>query len=253
MLRFFLKRYAQAVSERRLWVLLAFVPLIIYLVVSAIVPDRFTVKQEISISGNALIALSPRSADLRALSELISTPSYFFQNKFALILLGKRLDLEMRSESAQNPLLMLKRDVVHCLSLTMPGQNTAVIAYEGKDRKRGEAMVVFYSQRLIKQAKDWLAQNRSGIEKGLAAPKMVGKITVEEQHAPWRSERLLPAVYIFVISLIVLLVIIALLDWFNPSFRSERHIAYYLQVPILGTLPDLKRIAEVMKSVPHKE
>jgi len=253
MLQFFLKRYIKALSARRLWLLFVFVPLIVYLVLSAIIPDRFAVKQEISISGNALIALSPRSADLKALSELISSPSYFFQNKFALILLGKRLDMDMRSESAQNPLLMLKREVVHCLSLSTPGQNTAVIAYEGKDWKRGEAMVGFYSQRLIKQAKDWLAQSRSGIEKGLAAPKMVGKITVEEQHAPWRSERLLPAVYIFVISLIVLLVIIALLDWFNPSFRSERHIAYYLQVPILGTLPNLKYITAVMKPVPNKE
>jgi hypothetical protein len=233
--------------------LLAFVPLIVYLVLSAIVPDRFVVKQEISISGDALISLSPRSADLKALNELVSTPSYFFLNKFALILLGKRLDMDMRSERAQNPLLMLKKDVARSLSLTTPGQDMAVIVYEGKDRKSGTAMVGFYSQRLIKQAKDRLAQNRSKAVQSQPAPKLVGKITVEEQRSPWRSERLLPAVYIFVISLIALLAIIALLDLFKSSFRSERHIAYYLQVPILGTLPDLKHVAEVMKSVPHKE
>jgi len=253
MLQFFLKRYIQAVSARRLWALLAFVPLIVYLFLSAIVPDRFTVKQELSISGDNLISLSPRSADLKALNELVSTPSYFFLNKFALVLLGKRLNMDMQLERALNPLLILKREVARCLSLTTLGQDTAVIVYEGKNRKRGAAMVGFYSQRLIKRTNDWLAQNRSEMVKSLPPPKLVGKITVEEQRSPWRSERLLPAVFIFVISLIVLLVTIALLDWFKPSFRSERHIAYYLKVPILGTLPNLKRIAEVMKSVPHKE
>lgn len=249
MVRFLLKHSLHAFSKHRLWMLLALVPPLIYLVHFAIVPDRFAVKQEISISGDDLVALSPRPGDLKALSELVSTPRYFFLNNFALMLLGKRLDMDMQVEGAQNPLPALKKEVESGLYITLHGQDRAVMTYDGKDRNRGQVMIGFYSQRLVKQAGDWLIKNRKGVDKSRAVPKLVGQITVMEQRSFWRSERLLPVVYLFFGSLILVLVIIAMTGWFTPSFRSERHMADYLKVPILGTLPDLKRITGAMKRV----
>ena len=253
MIRFFLKRYVRAVAARRLWLLLTLVPLIIYLVSSAIVPDRFIVKQEISISKDTPISLSPRPADLRPLSQLASTPNDFFLNRFALILLEKHLDMDIQTESSQNPEATLKRIVARCLSLTTTANNVAVIVYKGGDPRLGQAIISFYSQRLIEQAGARFTRNKFQVMKDLPTPKLIGEMAVEEQRSLWRSERLLPAVYIFAISLVVLLVLIALIDWLKPSFRSERHVARYLKVPILGSLPDFKHISEVMKSFPSRE
>lgn len=236
MLRFFLEHSFRAISIRRLWLLLAFVPPAVYLVASATVPDRFVVRQKVSLSGNNLIALSPRPGDLKALSELVSVPQHFFLNKFALVLLGKRLDMGMEGE----------KEVENCLTLAMVGDK-AVISYDGSDRRRGQAMVEFYAQRLINQARDWLKMNRKGSDRKGAVPKLLGEITILEDRSPWRSNRLLPSVCLFFGSLLIIVIIIALAAWFTPSFRSERHMADYLKVPILGTSPDLKHLMGALK------
>ncbi len=250
MLSFFLHQFSQAVSAHRIWLLSALVPVLIYLVATAVRPDRFLVKQEISISENSLISLSPKAADLKAVKELTANPDAFFLNSFALVLLAKQFDaniLPAQSDPPRKDLMALKGQISQCLSLTKAGTDKVVLIYEGKDRKAGELMVPFYSQRLIKQAEDWLKQNRGRVEGAPSPPKLLGKITVEEQRAPWRMERLLPAMYLFLGAFLLILVLIAIVGWFKPSFRSERHMAYTLKVPILGTLPDLKGFSDSIK------
>ena len=242
MIQFLLKRSFEAILIHRKWLLLAFVPVIIYLAVSAAIPDRFVVRQEISISGETLVSLSPRAADLRSLQELISTPGLFFLNRFALSLLENRLDQRMLPIQNRTLKDSLINKVEQCLSLGMIGKNTLQIAYEGSDREQGEIMVPFYAQRLITQARDYLALNPSAVKKGAAAPRLIGRTTIVEKRALCRFSRLVPALYFFVITLIFLLIVIALMEWLKPSFRSERHVADYLKVPILGAFPDLKRI-----------
>ena len=36
------------------------------------------------------------------------------------------------------------------------------------------------------------------------------------------------------------------LEWMDPSFKSERQIARYLDVPVLGSMPDLNKITNSM-------
>lgn len=240
MIQFFLMRSLKAISMRRKWLLTAFAPVMIYLSVSAAIPDRFLVRQEISVTGETLISLSPRAADLRSLPELISTPSLFFLNRFAVALLAKRLDQKMPSIQDWRPEVSLFNNVEQCLTLDMTGKNTVRIAYEGNSREEGETMVAFYARRLVKQAEDYLALNRSAVKNGAAAPRIIGRITVAEKRSLWRGSRLAPVLWICLMTLMALLVLITLIEWFKPSFRSERHIADYLKVPILGAFPNLK-------------
>lgn len=244
MIHFFLRLSLKGISKRRQWLLMAFIPVIIYWVVSAAIPDRFIIRQEISITSDALFSLSPRPSDLRALQELISTPDLFFLDRFALSLLAKRLDIQVPSIENQSPKSLLISKIKQCLTLQMIGKDTVKIVYQGNDRKQGEIMVIFYSERFIKQAKDYLTMNPSVVEKGAIAPRLIGRIDVEEKRSFWRYDRLVPALILFFVSLIGLSVLIALLEWFKSSFRSERHIARYLGVPILGALPDLNDIVD---------
>ena len=248
MIGFFLERFIKAVSIHRKWLLWAFVPVIIYLMISAAIPDRFVVRQKISITGDTLISLSPRPADLRSLEALISAPDHFFRNRFALSLLAKKLDKGMPSAQSGNLPINLSSEVEKCLTFEMTAKNSFNIVYVGSNREQGETMVAFYAGRLITQAGDYLAITPSAVKDGAVAPKMVGTMTVEEKRSPWRYKRLWPALYLFVSTWVVLLILIALLEWFKPSFRSVRHVAQYLRVPILGAVPNLKCIAGVMKS-----
>ena len=240
MIQFFIKRCFKALSMHCKWLLFALMPVMLYLGISAAIPDRFVVRQDISATGDTLISLSPRAADLRSLQELISTPDLFFLNRFALALLSKRLEMRMPGIQDWSPEVSLMDKVDRCLRLDMIGKNAVRIAYEGNRRKEGETMVAFYSQRLVKQAKDYLALNRSAVKDGTAIPRMIGRITVVEKRSLWCNSRVTPVLLIFGITLLVLVVLISLIEWFKPSFRSERHIANYLKVPILGAFPDLK-------------
>lgn len=242
MIQFFLRRSLKAISMRRKWLLTAFIPVMIYLGVSAAIPERFVVSQEIAITGNTLISLSPRAADLRSLQELISTPNLFFLNRFALALLTKRLELRMPSIQNRRPEVSIIGKVEQYLTLDMTGKNTVRITYKGNNRKEGEIMVAFYARRLVKQTEDYLALNRSAVKDGATAPRIIGRTTVSEMRLPWCNSRLEPALFIGVVTLFVLMLLITLLEWFKPSFSSERHVADYLKVPILGAFPDVKRI-----------
>jgi capsular polysaccharide biosynthesis protein len=40
------------------------------------------------------------------------------------------------------------------------------------------------------------------------------------------------------------MLIISLLELTDPAFKSERQMARYLEMPVLGTMPDVQRLAE---------
>ena len=244
MIQFFLRRSLKAISMHSKWLLTAFIPVMIYLGVSAATPDRFIVSQEIAVTGDTLISLSPRAADLRSLQELISTPSLFFLNRFALALLAKRLELRMPSIQNWRSEVSLIGKVEQCLTLDMTGKNTVRVTYEGNDPKRGGTLVAFYARRLVKQAEDYLALNRSAVKDGAMAPRLIGRATVSEMRLLWCNARLAPALLIGVVTLFVLMILITLIEWFKPSFSSERHVADYLKVPILGAFPDITSALE---------
>jgi capsular polysaccharide biosynthesis protein len=69
---------------------------------------------------------------------------------------------------------------------------------------------------------------------------------INEHRTLWRHERLVPLALITFISLIGVLIVLAVLEWSDPSFKSERQVAQYLDLPILGSLPDLNKISAAL-------
>jgi capsular polysaccharide biosynthesis protein len=49
-----------------------------------------------------------------------------------------------------------------------------------------------------------------------------------------------------VVSLIIILIIIGLMEWADPAFKSERQVARYLDLSIIGSLPDLQKISRAL-------
>jgi len=74
---FNIKRYLHGLSRRRLWLLLIFLPPLAYLVLSAIHADRFSVKQNISISKDSPVALGSTPMGDKQMGKIVSRPDDF--------------------------------------------------------------------------------------------------------------------------------------------------------------------------------
>ena len=242
-MRFLLKRYVHAILAHRRLLLLFLIPLFVYLLLSATIPDRFSVEQEIAIPKNALVRVGKRPGSTLPMSEMISRPESFFQDEFALMLLEKQLNSDTALRPAKTPRSDLKATVKTGMTLTMTGGKRVAVAYHGNDRDLGEKLVGFYSQRLINKLSPG---SKIGNRKKKPSASLIGQTGINEFRALWRTQRLCPSLVIAVISVLIILIIIALIEWLDPSFKSERQVARYLGIPILGSLPNLKKISDAI-------
>jgi len=239
------KRLIYAISRRRLWLLIIFLPPIFYIVVSAGSADRLSIQQKISISKDLVLATGPDR--LVGVKAIVSRPDGFFLNNFAV----RKLYTELNPGTAvyraglqfRNLLNTIKDD----MSIKMPTENMAIITFYGKDKEIGQTLVNYYSRRFIQKVKEGLARSPHK-ESNVKLPVLVGNLEINAYRSLWRSERLVPLMLIGFISLSLILIILVICEWLDSSFKSERQVAQYLELPILGSLPDLKKVTVALKS-----
>lgn len=244
---FLMKRYLHGVSKRRLLLLLILVPPFVFLALSAIRSDRFSIKQDISISKDSPVALASGPLGLERMEQIASHPDDFFQNNFAVRKLYTNLYAGTAVYRADRQFRFLLDTIKDGMSLSIPSENIVRITYHGKDQKIGQTLVGYYSQRLVLKAKEGLARRERQDFNG-TVPKLMGGVELEMHTALWRTERLLPFVIICIISLIVVLILLGLLEWSDQSLKTERQVARYLELPIIGSLPDLNKISATLVS-----
>lgn len=244
---FFIKRYICAVSARRRLLLLFLLPPVVYLLLSAIIPDRYLVEQTILVPKNARVLVGTKPGSTLPFSKLISRSDAFFNNDFALILLARRMNSETAHRGEISPPATLKTLVPGTMNLKMKAENLAVIQYYGDDRNLGTTLVDFYSTRLVERLKTGGPGSKIGKGIKQVPARLTGRPIVKTARALWRPDRLFPAGILTLISLFLILIVIAVLEFSDPAFRSERQVARYLRLPIIGSLPDLERISQALK------
>lgn len=238
---FNMKRYYFGVVKRRfLFILLLFVPGL-FLIVSASMPDRFQVKQVINIADNSPVALMSNPVGYRAFKELKKAPSAFFMNPYTL----NKLTGAVLSGWSDRYGSMITESIRTCMSMSDAGEDKIQIIYYGTNREIGEILVGYYSERLIKKAIEGQVRSNNGAP-GFK-PALFGGIEIEELRALWRSDRLYPLIYSVLISIVLVFLLFGVLEWNDQSFKSERQIARYIGLPILGTVPDLNKVATLMQ------
>ncbi len=239
-MHFHIKRYLYGVWRRRLWLLLILLPPLIYIVLSAVHFDRFSIKQNINISKDVPVVLAASPNGLKPVGEVVANPDDFLLSNFAVRKLYTNFYAGTAVYRADRQFRILLETIKDNMSLAMQSENILMVGYHGKDRKVGKALVGYYSQRLIQKIEEGLERSKHrGINS--KAPFLMGEMEIKEHHAFWRSERLSPFVLIGIVSLMVVLIALGVLEWSDPSFKSERQVAQYLDLPILGSLPDLKK------------
>ena len=242
---FNIKRFIYAISKHKLWLLLVFLPPVFYIIVSAGSPDRFSIQQKISISKD--LDLGSGSNGVKGVKDIVSHPDDFFLNSFAVRQLYARLYPGTAVYRADLKFQNLLNTVKDNMSIKMPSENMAMITFYGKDKETGQTLVNYYSQRFIQKVKEALAQSTHK-KFNAKLPILVGNPETHALRSLWRSERLVPLILIGIISLFGILVILVVFEWSDSSFKSERQVAQYLGLPILGSLPDLNKISAALNS-----
>lgn len=257
-MRFLIKRYLYGVSERRAWLFCILLPPLIYLVLAASRADRFTVTQDVAISKDAPVASASNPVDFSMMSQIVSRPADLFHDSVALREIYEALCGAKALDRTDERYQVLVQAADQNLELTMPDNGTARIAYHGRDEVLGHMLVNYYARRLVKRAQAGLVrQSPRAAGKDLSGPLppvmdetgaigFKGNREVREHRALWRPERVSPLMKAAVISLVAVLIFLGVLEWSDPAFKSERQIARYLGLPILGSLPDLSLISEAL-------
>jgi hypothetical protein len=210
--------------------------------VTGTLPDRFVVSQNVSISDTFPVARMTDPVGTIPFKDLYADPSSFFLNSYAV----NKLNNTVLAGWAEKYATVIDDMVKKTMTMILAGENKVQIRYHGRNRELGEILVGFYSDRLLKKALE--GGTRSGHTESFSKPEISGLIEIREEKALWRPERLKPFLVCCLVSVILVLIFLGILEWSDPSFKSERQIARYTGLPILGSIPDLNRVALLIRS-----
>lgn len=257
---FFLKRLRHRIGDHRNWSFLALLPAIIYIAFKALSPDLFYMYQDISLSPGAPVALTTSPTDFEPVSWFVKNQENFFLDTYTLKVLSSQLNQNILLDQKNTQFAPSINNIKQCMSIQCPTNNNTRISYLGKDKALGQMLVDFYAKRLIKKAEEGV--KRYDVQSQGAALKEVvqkipllkkqsrpsfaamGDIVIDEQNAFWRQDRLVPVIALIIIGCVLFLCLAAVMELVDPSFKSERQVAAYLQLPLLGTLPNLNKISQ---------
>ncbi|MCK7575672.1 MAG: hypothetical protein MZV65_07125 [Chromatiales bacterium] len=238
---FYIRRYLSAFQEHRHWTLIALLPVMLYLIVAAVRVDNFLITQDFSYSGEIRIAMSHRPVDTLTLEALLADPDRLFLDPFALSQLQQRL--EFQPQPRERPTSQgLKRLAHGSMKLSSRPDSRLRLTYTGSHAHIGETMVDVYSRLLVQRVEAGAARHPAAA----TAPSRfepVGTPTTTGVANAWSAERLPRAILVFVLSLLAVLLLIGILELSDPAFKSERQIARYLDLPVLGSMPDARQLA----------
>lgn len=248
---FYLKRFWRAFGIYKKWVLLVLPALALYLIYAALTDIDFVVSQEFSsYSGETPMAAGGSPVAILRLDALVTDPKLLFFDGFALSRLRKDPDL-LAAYGGQPDETALSR-ILHSDLTLAPSQTPAGLrlSYAGQDEAVGRALVDFYSQRVMEGIDEGMKRaKRTGAAIAAVRLQPAGDLVVDARRTLWSPERLEPALGVAILTFLGVLVLIAILELSDPSFKSERQMARYLGIPVLGAIPDAEPLAKRLASV----
>ncbi len=245
---FNLRRYLYALTQHSLWLILALIPLAAFLLITGIKADRFTLTRSLRAHPDYPVAVTSSPVDTISLKSLVTTPNLFFTDRLALASWQRLAEtdpgLAEYNFKDKNTILA----TIEALSLTLDKNNLLELSYYGPDADLGIQLVNYYTSRLLSRLRAGYHRQPAAIMKArnFNRPEQLQldktKLKKTEHHAWWRNERFGPAAAVTLLPFIAVLIIIGFREFLDPSFKSGRQAARYLDLPILGFIPSLDPI-----------
>jgi hypothetical protein len=266
---YYVKRYLNGIRKIKGWLPMVVVPCLVYLLAAGLRPDRFSISQLIEVDLNSPAALSRNPVDVVPLRDLAEGREAFFLDDFAVIELARRLKKETFVGEASLEGRDLRRLIEESLAIRPTDPTHLEIEYRGADSRLGRFMVDFFAKKLIARSQEGIgrtvrygrtsplsmqAQHAVAVE-GEASQRVpdirpasiAGEAAIKEFRAMWRAERLGPFLMILALSIIAMGIAAAVVEWSDPSFKSVRQAARYLNIPVLGVVPNLEEVEGRMR------
>jgi hypothetical protein len=245
---FNLRRYFQALIRHIYWLPLVLVPLAVFLLIAGVRPDRFTITRVLQVNPENPVAVTTSPVDTVTLRSLVAMSEGFFADRLALAGWRRTAETDPDLSGYDFHDTSTLRSVLGSLSLQLDGQGHCEISYLGSDPKLGTKLVNYYTDRL-------LSRLRAGFYRQVAAPGGQGQLKLpehlqlsqtvlkrNEHRAWWRADRLPLALVALLLPLVAFMVFVGFREFLDPSFKSGRQAARYLDLPILGFMPPLDPI-----------
>ncbi len=245
---FNIRRYLYALTQHLHWLALALIPLATYLLITGIKADRFTLTRSLQLNPDYPVAVTTSPVDTVSLKSLTTAPNHFFTDPLALASWRRfaETDPGLAKYNFKDKNTMLA--AIEALSLKIVKENQIQLSYFGADAELGLQLINYYMNRLLsrlragyhRQTTAFLNSNNFVPPEHLQIDKT--KLKRTEHQAWWRGERLGAATVATLLPFIVALIIIGFREFLDPSFKSGRQAARYLNLPILGFIPSLDPI-----------
>ena len=245
---FNLRRYLYALTQHWHWLVPAMIPLATYLLVTGIKADRFTLIRSLHINPDYPVAVTTSPVDTVSIKSLVTTPNHFFTDRLALASWRRfaETDPGLARYNFRDKNTMLA--AIKALSLTLDKDGQLQLGYFGPDAELGIQLINYYMNRLLSRLRSgYHRQSVTILEtKNYAPPERLQLDKTElkrtEHRAWWRGERLGPTAIVTLLPFVTALIIIGFREFLDPSFKSGRQAARYLNLPILGFIPSLDPI-----------
>lgn len=257
---FHLKLLKIAISARKRYLFWAILPALTYLITMATLPYNYDIRQTVVARDNIRLSLGPNPLDMVTVASILKDSQYFFSDNHVLMDLREHL---LTSDAINRPewavwlpsrfAVFVKRTVLQELALEPAGSEMITIRYQGLDRDLGVVLVNFYTNRLV-----WAAQR--AYERTLMRPELIpegatpgtdagiapqGDLFLETNRVLVTPERLKVAFWLLLTAIIVAMAAARVMEMTRPKFYSERQAARYLDVPILGAIPNLEQMPQL--------
>lgn len=267
---YYIKRYRNGIRKIRKWLPLALLPCLVYVVAAGLSADRFSIMQAVSVDQNSPVALSRTPVDVVPMSEIAAGREALFLDDFAVIDLSRRLQKETALKEVITTGRELRKIIEDAMTLQAPDSAHLEIGYYGADPEVGRLLVEYFTKKLVMRNQEGIARsmryNRLGqagvsllVQRagaGVPAPdgetaeikpaSAVGGTRMTAYRAFWRADRLSPALLILALSVFVMALITGVVEWSDPSLKSVRQASRYLNIPVLGSIPDLNKLGDVL-------
>ncbi|RJR24561.1 MAG: hypothetical protein C4582_04205 [Desulfobacteraceae bacterium] len=263
---YYIKRYLNGIRKVKKWLPLIVAPCLAYLAVAGLSADRFSVSQLVSVDVNSPVALSRTPVDVVPMSEILAGREGLFLDDFAVLDLSRRLQKETALKQATIIGRDLRKLIEDSMSMQSADNSHVEIGYFGSDIQMGRILVDFFTKKLVmrnqegiarsirynktaslgKQSANFIVMQASAGVSGPAGESLdikpaspVGEMRIREYRALWRPERLSPALALLALSVVLMGIAAGVVEWSDPSFKSVRQTARYLNTPVLGTIPNI--------------
>ncbi|MBN2232274.1 MAG: hypothetical protein JW781_05575 [Deltaproteobacteria bacterium] len=254
---FYLKWYLYGLRRRPALVVAAFIPLAVFLLMAGTRYDRFGVSLTLPVAGDTPLAVRSSPVAITTVAAHAAEGGQFFAEELTPSAWRRltvsnpeagRYDLEQRDQWLA---------LINSLRLEYDGAGggRVTIAYNGPDLALGKLVTTFSAERLAERIRSGRQrrQKTPGIvaagvraDDGTTPEIVIGTPKIDRRRAWWRAERLSAAAAFLLLPLAGALVLAGYREFTDPAFKSGRQAARYLDLPILGSLPNLDVLASLL-------